>query len=106
MKKCDYCGRDNREGAVFCDECGTRIKDRQQAVARQLTASEKKRGWVAVAIAFFSIAAGSALAWSSSQRLNTIAGYVTTIGGMWAVLTLIELRKAKAGTEDDTKSQS
>jgi hypothetical protein len=105
VKKCNYCGRENRDGAAFCDGCGTLIEDRQERLPRLLTAKEKKRGWVAVAVAVFCAIAAFSLAWSTSEKLRTIGGYLSTIGGTWAVLTLAELRKPKPGTENDPKKQ-
>jgi hypothetical protein len=99
MKKCDYCGRENRDAAVFCDGCGTLIETPQKTVPRRLTADEKKRGWAAVAVAVFCAIASSALAWSASERLHTVAGYVSTIVGTWEILRLTKLRNRKPGND-------
>jgi hypothetical protein len=106
MKKCDYCGRENRDDAAFCDGCGTLIENRKETPPRHLTAGDKKQGWVAVIMAVLCAIASFALAWSASERLHTIAGYVSTIGGTWAVLTLVEIRKPKPGAENDAERKA
>ena len=106
MNKCDYCGRENREGAIFCDGCGTELHRPQTPMPRHLTAHERKRGWVAVVVAVFCAIAASALAWRTSETLRTLGGYVATIGFTWAVFTLLELREPKANAQDDAKKDA
>ena len=106
MKKCDYCGRENGEDALFCDGCGTELHEPRASLPRHLTARDRKRGWVAVAVAFFCAIAASAFSWRTSETLRTVGQWVAYLGCTWAVLTLLELRKPKATTEDDAKRQA
>lgn len=104
MTNCDYCGRENRGDARFCDECGTELHKPQ--MPRHLTTRDRKQGWVAVAVAVVCAVAGSALIWRTSETLSTVGGGVATIGFVWAVLTLVELRKRKANTEDNSRGNA
>ncbi len=103
MSKCEYCGRENGEAAVYCGGCGTPLEpDRPPTpIPRQLTASERKRGWVAVAVAGMCALVGWILAWRTSQMLRSLGSFVVTLGVTWAFFTLLELRRRNGNTQGD-----
>ena len=105
MSKCDYCGRENREGALFCDRCGTDLNSslRSTGVLRPMNARERRRAWRALAVTAMCAVAAWLFTWKALDRWDFVKGCIVAFGLSYAVGEMSELRKSRIQPETREK---
>ena len=102
MSACDYCGRENRTDAVFCDACGTdlRVSQRAKPVLRPMNVRQRKEGWRAVVVAAICVAAAALLAWKAHHRWDFLGGCIVAFGLAYVIEVMRENKASRMQPEN------
>jgi zinc ribbon protein len=100
MKKCNYCGRENSDESLFCNDCGTELSlsPPSKTTIRPMNIQERKRAWRAVAVTFVCAAAEWLVTWNTHGRWDFLKSFIFSFGFIYAITQMTEIRKARTQT--------